>query len=373
MRSDAGELAVRPATASPPGGLADGPSSDIAGHAASGVPGATPGAPARRGFSLRSLERGLGRIGNVQAQGLVVFYVVVLVYFWIASNAFFTLNNFRAILASAAVIGIVSVGQTLAIIAGGFDLSVAGVLPLGAVCYAELTNRGLPVALATVLVVLIGAGIGLGNGIVIAVFRISPLITTLATLSITSGLALTLTNGQTLVLSSPAAGVWGNSIGGGIQGGVILLIGLAVVTAAVLSRTVWGRSLYAVGGNREASRLAGVNVRAMTISVYAAAAGCAGLAGAVAAGQLLAAAPSIGTDDALISIAAVVLGGASLSGGAGRVSGTLLGVLLIGTINDGMSLIQVASFYQTIATGAILLVAVLFGRLREATSATSKE
>jgi ribose transport system permease protein len=311
--------------------------------------------------------------GGLQAQGLIVFYVAVLVFFSLDSSDFLTLSNLWVVLADVAVIGVVSVGQTLAIISGGFDLSVAGVVPLGGVCYVELTNAGMPFLAATATVIVIGAVVGAVNGAVIAWLRISPLITTLATFSITSGVALTLTNGQTLVMHDLGAGWWGNSVIGGIQGGVIALVVLALIVAGALAFTVWGRSVYSVGGNREASRLAGIAVGSITLSVYAAAAACAALAGVITAGQLLAAAPGVAPDDALTSIAAVVLGGAALTGGSGRISGTLLGILLLGTIADGMAIIQVPTFYQTIATGAILLAAVLFGRLREVISVRQKE
>ena len=146
---------------------------------------------------------------------------------------------------------------------------------------------------------------------------------------------------------------------------------LAVVGGLFLKFSVYGRSVYTIGGNREAAELAGLRVNAIAISGYVLSAACAAFGGAISASQLLASAPSIGTDTTLNSIAAVVLGGAALTGGVGGMSGTILGVLLLGTIADGLALLQVASFYQTVITGAVLLVAVGFSRARDVLALSS--
>jgi ribose transport system permease protein len=304
------------------------------------------------------------RLAGVEVVSLLLFYGAVILYFGFTSSEFLTTSNVQDILSSVAVVGIVALGQCIAIVSGGFDLSVAGIVPLGSVCYAIFSNDGLSVLATTLAVVALGALFGAANGAVIAWLRINPLIATLAALSVTGGLAYALSNAQTFVLRSASAGVWGNNIVFGLQGGVVLLLGLALVFAIVLRLTVYGRSLYAVGGNREASRLAGIRVNGVTMSVYVISGACAALAGAVASGQLLAGSPTVGSETGLNSIAAVILGGASLAGGSGTIIGTIVGVLLLGTVSNGMSLLQVPTFSQEIVTGAILLAAVSFARVR---------
>lgn len=301
-----------------------------------------------------------------QALGLGLFYVIVVVYFSTNSEYFFTTKNMLAILSAVAVLGVVAVGQTLAIISGGFDLSVSGVLPLGAVAFAMLVNAGVPLGLATLGVVAIGAVFGLANGLIVTKAKIDPLITTLGTLSISAGLAYSISGGVTVPFADAASGFWGSRAVFGVQWSVIAFVLLAALGVVVLRMTVFGRSIYAVGGNKEASRLAGMNVDALTLTVYVLCACCAAFAGVLSASQLLAGSATVGVDSNLRSITAVILGGAALFGGVGGVGGTMLGVLLLGTIVNGMALLQVPSFYQQIATGFVLLIAVGFGRMRTA-------
>lgn len=304
----------------------------------------------------------------LQVFGIGTFYVVVLVFFAFASPYFFTYSNATNILTNVAVIGIVAMGQSLAVISGGFDLSVAGTLPLGAVIYAILVNMGIPFPVAMLLVVLIGAAVGLVNGLIITKGKINPLIVTLGTMSIAGGLAYTVSNGVTVPFQNYEAGVLADHFMPGIAWYVLLFIGIAVATAALLRLTIFGRMIYAVGGNAEASRLAGIRTDAVITGVYVLCGSVAAIAGVVVSSQLLAGSATVGSDAALSSIAAVVLGGASLSGGVGGIAGTLIGVLILGTVANGMALLQVPAFYQQIATGLILLMGVAFARMREVLS-----
>jgi len=309
-------------------------------------------------------RRAYWRLRAVQSLGVGMFYVIVLVVFSLRVPDFLSSSNAQTVLDSAALLGIVAVGQTFAIISGGFDLSVGGVVPLGAVVYGHLCTT-MPQAAALLITIGVGAGVGILNGLVVAQFKINPLIGTLAMLSIAGGAAYIVTNGQTIPLTSASAAVWGDRSALGLNNGTWAAIGLAVAAGLLLKFTVYGRSLYTVGGNREAAQLAGLRVVATSVSVYVFSGACAAFGGAIAASQLFAAAPNIGTDTTLNSIAAVILGGAALTGGVGTISGTALGVLLLGTISDGLGLLQVASFYQTVITGGVLLLAVGFSRLRE--------
>lgn len=303
-------------------------------------------------------------LGAMQGLGLGGFYVIVLVYFSIAAAPyFFSTSNAVNILSNISVIGIVTLGQALVLIAGGFDLSVAGTVPLGGVIFTMLINRGFNIPEAWVIAVLAGCGIGVTNGFIITRVGINALVTTLGMLSITVGLAYVVTNGETVAFKDLNQGPIDNVVAG-MPLYVWTMILISIIAFLVLRFTVFGRMIYAIGGNREASRLAGIRVDLVTTSVYVISGGLGAFAGVMLAQQLLAGAPTVGSTAALVSIAAVILGGASLSGGVGGIPGTLVGVLVLGTIANGMALMQVPAFYQQIATGGILLLAVGFGRLR---------
>ena len=302
-------------------------------------------------------------LGAMQGLGLGGFYIIVLIYFSIQAPFFFSGSNAVNILSNVSVIGIVTLGQALVLIAGGFDLSVSGTVPLGGVVFTLLLNRGFNIPEAWIIAVLAGCGIGLANGLIITRVGINALVTTLGTWSITVGLAYVVTNGETLAFNDLNNGPIDNVVAG-MPIYVWIFILITIVVFAMLQFTVYGRMIYAIGGNREASRLAGIRVDLITTSVYVVSGALGTFAGVMLAQQLLAGAPTVGANAALNSIAAVILGGASLSGGVGGIPGTVVGVLVLGTIANGMALMQVPSFYQQIATGAILLAAVGFGRLR---------
>lgn len=309
-------------------------------------------------------RRRLLRAG-LQVLGIGAFYILILIFFSLASPEFLTYSNVLNVLTNVSVIGIVALGQALAIISGGFDLSVSGVVPLGAVAFALFVNTGIPVPLAILAIIAAGACVGLVNGLIVTKLGINPLITTLGTLSISVGSAYSLSSGVTIPFSNPDAGVLADQAWSGVSYYLLAFVLLSLAAFLALRFTVFGRMLYAIGGNREASRLAGMRVDLVTISIYMQCAALAAFAGVVVASQLLAGSATVGTDAALTSIAAVVLGGASLTGGVGGIPGTLIGVLVLGTIANGMVLLQIPAFYQQIATGVILLLGVGFARLRE--------
>lgn len=300
-----------------------------------------------------------------QFLGLASFYVVLVIVFSFATPNFMSWSNGVNILSNVTVLGFVALGQTLAIVSGGFDLSVSGTLPLGAVAYVILTNAGVPIPLALLLVIGIGAVVGIVNGVLVNKVGISPLIATLGTLSVTGGLALTLSRGVTIPMANFDAGFLSEFAFGRVAWYVLVLIVLCIAVHALMRYSVLGRMIYAVGGNADASRLAGIRVEAVSITVYTICAMLAAFAGVVVSSQLLVGSANVGADVALNSVAAVILGGASLMGGVGMIGGTLVGVLILGTIANGMALMMVPSFYQQMANGVILLLAVGLGRLRE--------
>ncbi len=302
-------------------------------------------------------------LSGMQALGLGGFYFLTLVFFSIQAPHFFEVSNGINILSNVSVIGIVTLGQMLVLIAGGFDLSVAGTLPLGGVIFTILINKNVGIYEAWALATLGGAAVGAFNGLVITRIGINPLVTTLGTLSVTGGLANVVTAGETVPFNNLDAGLVDNDFLG-MPIYIWVWIATTLVVYVVLRFTVLGRMIYSIGGNREASRLAGIRIDLVTTLVYVISGGLAAFSGVVLAQQLLAGAPSVGATAALTSIAAVILGGAALTGGVGGVPGTVVGVLVLGTVANGLALMQVPSFYQQIATGSILLLAVGFGRLR---------
>ncbi|QJU52811.1 ABC transporter permease [Herbiconiux sp. KACC 21604] len=308
-----------------------------------------------RSFSLSRLPA-LATVG--------IFLVVVVIGFAIFAPNFLTLNNASTIVITASVIMLASLGQLLVVISGGFDLSIGGVLPLSAVTFANLTTAGVPMIAAMAVCLAVGILVGLVHTYFIVHLKINPLITTLATMSITAGLAFTLANGQTLTVPAEA-GVLGDRAISTVPWHVFLMIALVIVMHLLLSHTVLGRRIYMVGGNPEAARLAGVRVTVIGGSVYVFSGFFAAMAGIVTASQLLAASGAMGATTTMQSLAAVVLGGAALTGGRGSVPGAVIGVLLLGVIANGMSILHVPSFYQQVVTGLVLLAAVTLSRIQE--------
>ena len=315
-------------------------------------------ADARRGGILE----GLSRVPTAAVIGVLL--VLVIAGFALTAKGFWSVGNASTVLATASVIMIASLGQLLVVISGGFDLSIGGLLPLSAVVFATATTAGVPMLAACLIALGGGIAVGLVHTLFIVVMRINPLITTLATMSITGGIAFTIAGGQTL--SVPASEGWlGDKAIGTIPWHVILMVLAVVLLHLVLNHTIFGRRIYMVGGNREAARLAGVRVTVVGGSVYIISACLASLAGIVTASQLLAASGTMGSTITMQSLAAVVLGGAALTGGRGSVPGAVLGVLLLGIIANGMNILHVPTFYQQVVTGAVLLLAVTLSWLQE--------
>lgn len=302
-------------------------------------------------------------VQGTQLLGVGGLYIVIILYFSFRIGAFFTKANGIGILADVAVLGVVAVGQTIVLISGGFDLSVGGTVPLSGVVFVVLANGGQSGLVSAVAAVAAGLVTGFVNGITVTALRINPFITTLATASVAGGLAFTVAHGQTITLNDPvkaplSAYLWQ------VPRYVWVLLVIVIIAFIVLRYTVFGRIVYSMGGNREATRLAGVRVDGVAIGVYGLSGAFSGLAGVMLASQLLAGAPTVGATDALDSITAVILGGAALTGGTGGLAGSMLGVLVLGTVGNGLQLLQIPSYYQQIATGVILLIGVGLSRLR---------
>ncbi len=296
---------------------------------------------------------------------IVVGFVAISLYLAVTTPAFLTVANVLSILLASSLIGIVAVGETFVIVTGGIDLSVGSVVAFTGVIAGLAVHAHIPVSLAVAIGVGTGALCGLFVAFAVTVLAMSPFIVTLAVLAMARGLAFIVTDGNTIFGFDDAF----DNIGGGNWGplpiAALIALGVFVVAWIVLTRTVFGAELYAVGGNREAARLAGIPVARTLTFAYVISGALAGLGGVVLAGRLDSAQPIAAVGLELNAIAAVVIGGASLFGGKGGVLGTLLGVLIIGLINNGLTLKNVQPFWVQFIQGAVIFGAVLIDSLNQ--------
>lgn len=290
------------------------------------------------------------------------------------SNRFFTPDNGWNILRQISVNLCLSIGMTLVILSGGIDLSVGAILALAGAIAAGLLKNGLTLAFlgvrleATVAGAIV-AGIGVGaaagwvNGFAITRFKVPPFVATLGMLSIARGLTLLWTGGFPITSLGTAFGFIGTGAALGVPMPVWIMAALVALFVVVTRRTRFGRHLYAVGGNERAARLTGLNVPRILVAVYTLAGALSGVAGLIVTSRLDSAEPNAGLGYELDSIAAVVIGGTSLSGGRGSVLGTVLGCLIIGVLNNGLFLLDVSPFWQQVVKGLVIVVAVAIDRL----------
>jgi len=307
----------------------------------------------------RSLVSDLvGRL-EIRMLGLVLVLGIVLS---ILSPHFLTPNNLLNVLDQSVVVGIVAIGMTFVILIGGIDLSVGSVAGLTGV----LLGRGLehfPIPVAIVLAVLAGIGVGFFSGVLIARFGLPAFVVTLGVMAIGRSLAYILSGASAIADLPEAFGniVYTNILG--LHANVLTLLVLYLLAWAYLNFTKGGRTVYAIGSNREAARTAGLNVLAFSILPYAISGGLSAFAITFASAQVMSIDPVAGTGLELDAIAAVVIGGASLYGGRGSIFGTLIGVLIMVMIRNGLNLLNVSPFWQGSAIGAVIVTAVLIERL----------
>ena len=301
------------------------------------------------------------RIGSwALNHGALVGLIILCIALFIATPVFLTVPNIINIGIQAAVVAIMAFGMTFVIVTSGIDLSVGSVAALSAMVSAWMfSNVGLPGWLTLIIGLLIGLLAGAASGLAIAYGKLPAFIATLAMMSVARGLTLVISGG-TPVATSGAVNHLGADLGP-IPVPVIMLALAGVVCWFILSRTVLGRSLYAIGGNEEAARLSGIPVRRILVAVYALAGLFAGLA---VAGRLSSAQPQAGLGYELDAIAAVVIGGASLSGGSGKASGTFIGAVLLAVIRNGLNILNVSSFWQQVVIGCVIALAVGFDVFR---------
>ncbi len=296
--------------------------------------------------------------------GALSALVVLVVAMSLLSGDFLTTQNLLNVGVQAAVTAILAFGVTFVIVSAGIDLSVGSVAALSATVLAwSATSAGVPVVLAVVLAIVTGIACGFVNGALISYGKLPPFIATLAMLSIARGLSLVISQGSPIAF--PDSVSWlGDTLGGRLPVPVLVMIAMGLITALILGRTFIGRSMYAIGGNEEAARLSGLRVKRQKIVIYALSGLFAAVAGIVLASRLVSAQPQAAQGYELDAIAAVVIGGASLAGGVGKASGTLIGALILAVLRNGLNLLSVSAFWQQVVIGVVIALAVLLDTLR---------
>jgi ribose transport system permease protein len=299
--------------------------------------------------------------------------IVIFIGFSIASPYFRTFDNFVGILLATTVIGVLALGATFVIITAGIDLSVGTTMTFSAVMTGVfITNAGLPIPVGILAGISAGSLVGLINGTLISRLKIPPFIATLGMLYVTKGLSLVISDLSPIYFNDTPAfremamdSLLGRIIPGlQVPNAVFLFLGAALLAHIILTRTILGRYTFALGSNEEATRLSGVNVVAWKTAVYTLAGMFSGIGGVLMASRLNSAQPALGGGYELDAIAAVVIGGTSLSGGEGSISGTIIGAFIISTLTNGLRIMSVPQEWQIVVTGCIVILAVFLDVLR---------
>ena len=311
--------------------------------------------------SLRATARRI--LGN-EAVALLLAWLLLSLVFAIWSPYFLNVQNGLNIGRSVAVTLIVACGTTVALVAGLIDLSIASVMNLTAVVIGSVHGAGLPMGVAILVGIASGTFVGLVNGLVITRLRINPIIVTLATAGIVQGAAYIATSGEAKPISSSTLNYIGTSSILGVPVSIVMCAVAAIITFLVLRKTIFGRMVYMIGGNPVASSLAGINIDRWRVLFLVVSSFSASLAGVLLLAKVGSVIPDAATGTELSIIAAVILGGTSLAGGAGTMQGTVVGVLILGTLTNGMTLLNINAYWQSIAAGVVLILAVAADRLR---------
>ncbi|QWS50182.1 ribose ABC transporter permease RbsC [Bacillus sp. JNUCC-24] len=310
-----------------------------------------------------------GRFDHImQKLGAFLGLIILVAIVSILNPAFLEPLNILNLLRQISINALIAFGMTFVILTGGIDLSVGAILALSSALTAGFIVSGMDPILAIIVGCIIGAVLGMINGLLITKGKLAPFIATLATMTIFRGLTLVYTDGNPItgLGSNYAFQLFGRGYFLGIPVPAITMLLTFIVLWVLLHKTPFGRRTYAIGGNEKAALISGIKVPRVKIMIYSLAGFMSALAGAILTSRLNSAQPTAGTSYELDAIAAVVLGGTSLSGGRGRIVGTLIGVLIIGVLNNGMNLLGVSSFYQSVVKGIVILIAVLLDRKKSA-------
>jgi ribose transport system permease protein len=307
----------------------------------------------------------LGRLLRLREFALIVMIVLIGLVLQAATGRFLTTANLNAIMLGFATSAIIVVGMTSALVSGGFDLSVGSVFALGGVTAAIALRANIPIGLSILIGVGVGMLAGFTTGTLITRAGINPFIATLGMMSIARGAGYAITEGSPLANLPKDFFIYGQGQLFGVPNLVIIAFLIVIVGDILMRRAALFRQIYYVGGNEDAARLSGINVNRVKLGVYTLSGLLAALAGVLSVSRFTVADPGAGTGEELRIIAACIIGGSSLQGGKGTVFGGLLGLIFVGFINNGMVLLRVPVYWQTLAMGAILLLAVGFDTLSQ--------
>ncbi|MDW9542598.1 ABC transporter permease [Sinorhizobium meliloti] len=314
---------------------------------------------------MADLERNRNRAAIRRAPesaALLAFLVAEIIFFSLSSPYFLTWGNLVNVFTALSITGVLAAGGTMLLIAGQFDLSVGSGVAFVALVLA-LTIDSLGVLPASVLAMLVGVGIGLINGFLVTRIGVNALITTLGTLAIFRGLTQSIGGGRNIPIANFDWAIWRPFLNIPLSALVFLLV--AIMVGIVLKRSVFGRSIYAIGANENAARLVGIRTKGVVFAGFLLSGAFIGLGGLISASQLGSTSGTTGLGSELAVVTAVILGGTSLKGGTGTMLGTVIGLLIVGVLNNGLTLMNVNSSWQQAATGLLLILAVSFDQLRQ--------
>ncbi len=305
------------------------------------------------------------RFAFVRNLGPLLGLIILCIVLTGMSDRFLTMDNLLNVTRQVSINAVISVGMTLVILTGGIDLSVGSILAFSGSITAGLLSGGQALLPAIAIGVAAGAAMGLVNGLLITRAGIPPFIATLGVMTAARGFTLVYTDGRPITGMQEAFRFLGGGYIAGIPVPVVIMLVIFIAAHIMLTKTKFGRYIYAVGGNEEATRLSGIDTKKILLAVYTLAGLLAGFSGIIMASRLNSAQPTAGAGFELDAIAAVVLGGTSLSGGVGTIGGTLIGALIIGILDNGLNLLNVSSFYQQVAKGVVILLAVYVDKKRK--------
>ncbi|OEL02495.1 ABC transporter permease [Staphylococcus casei] len=292
--------------------------------------------------------------------GLILLVIIISAL----NSAFLEPSNLFNLLRQVSINGLIAFGMTFVILTGGIDLSVGSTLALSSAMIAILMVSGVDSIVALLIGCIFGAILGAINGLLITLGKMAPFIATLATMTVFRGVTLVITDGNpiTNLNGSYAFQLFGRGYFLGVPVPAVTMFITFIILYIVLHKTIFGRQTYAMGGNEKAAFISGIKVNKLKVMIYSLAGLMSAMAGAILTSRLNSAQPTAGMSYELDAIAAVVLGGTSLTGGKGRILGTLIGVLIIGVLNNGLNLLGVSSFYQQVVKGVVIIIAVLIDR-----------
>lgn len=297
----------------------------------------------------------------------VIALIILMAVITIINSNFLTANNLLNLLLQVTSNALIAFGMTFVILTGGIDLSVGSILALSSALTAGLLGSGMHVTLAILISLILGCILGMMNGLLISYGKLAPFIVTLATMTIFRGATLVYTNGNPITKGLSDTFLFqflGQGYIVGIPFPVIIMFIVFIVLYVLLHKTAFGKSVYAIGGNEKAAYISGVKLNKVKIIIYSISGIMASISGLIITSRLSSAQPTAGASYEMDAIAAVVLGGTSLSGGKGRILGTLIGALIIGVLNNGLNIIGVSAFWQQVVKGVVILIAVLIDRFK---------